>query len=914
MRSSTRIRAWSSVVMNPTGFSTTSTPALYLSNWKDTVAIWETSKLAQTDTSDHGPCLRELHYLGGAAPAWWVNQIVDFTAFFRDETSGASYTDVRNFDAEAWFESGEADAGTLTTSYIWRGAAPAPACAISRNYVFVSGKPFIVVRTTITNPTGSPLTWNVLDQLHVNNTQAHAGSLVHASYDQARNALFADMSVSGQYFIVLGAFQPIDGFQCGDESVSSVASKSVAGWFSFDHDGTLKGNAELRAPDVDLAFHKRVTIAAGATATVDLYLAIAPSEAAARAAADTARAQPADHWFSQTATAAVAWLDNAGKGQRIHVTDTGLNTLFDRELIVIKNAQNPVLGTFPATTNPFAYQYKNWVRDGSVTAIALDAAGHHDEADRYFRWMAGVQGADGSWKTTYDYWDGVYLSFVEPEYDSIGAFIYGVYWHYRLTGDAAFMNAMWPAVQKAADWILRNLSPVNGLGAVDFSIWEEPERGLEHNVYTQAWYVLGLVATQAIAESRGDTNLADWYAGGVASIMTAVQRPSSWYPPGLWNLAGGYYNRGVNADNSVQPLQDTSSNILVAFGVIDHESGRAASHVRTLTQRLTHLDSGLARYPDDTYYYSSRFDPAGDEVGAPEPCWPQMSMWVAVYEAVHKLEVEALTRLRWFASTSGKGYMPHGEAVSTVTRQSVLSSMSEPLTAASFILAMLAYTGRHDPRILPPVHNAGAHVNISVHGGTAGDWPQWQDVPYFLGNLTPTPTRPATTIKRVYLANDDANLYLRVDNTAGSFPSFGVAPKFSVRVYAADFTGGSGEVIRTGLDGGSLPRAVSFGVSRRSDEDVLRRWSVHAAAWVEGQPLTGVLPPQWDPATGRLEAIVPLAAFSSGGLPSIGSWSTVIVALASAAAGGAYADDSRVVIHYRVSGNADAWTYGNIEV
>lgn len=899
--------------MAPTQFSSTSTPALYLSNWKDSVAIWEASKLAQTDTSHHGPCIREMHYLGGSASNWQVNQIVDFTAFFRDETSGTKYTDVASFDSEAWFESDKPNAGTVTTNYLeYHGTAPTPACKISRRYAFVPNQPFLVVRTTIANPTTKTVMWNVLDQLHVNNTQAHAGVQVRASFDSARNALFCDMSGSGQYYIVLGAFQPMDGFQCGDESISAVGAQTGAGWYSFDHDGTLQGNGDLIAADVDLGFCKRVTIAAGASASIDLYLAIAPSLSAAEAAADAARGQSADQWFLRTANAALAWLDNGGKGRRTHVTDQALNTLFDRALLVIKNAQNPALGTLPATTNPFAYGYKNWVRDGSITAIALDAAGHADEAERYFRWMASMQGVDGTWKTTYRYWDGAYLAFVEPEYDSIGAFIYGVYRHYRGTGNSMFLNAMWPAVRKAADWILANISATNGLGAVDFSIWEEPERGLEHNVYTQAWYVVGLYATQAIAEIRGDTELADWYAGGTASIMTAMQRPSSWYPPGLWNLARGYYNRGVNQDNSVQSLEDTSSNVLIAFGAIDHESARAQSHIKTLADLLTHDGYGLARYPNDIYYYRSPFDPAGDEVGAPEPAWPQMSMWVAVYECFEGRKPDALARLQWFASTSGKGYMPHGEAVSNVTRQSVLSSMSEPLTASSFILALLVYTGRYELRILPPVYNAGSRAPIAIHQGTAGDWTQWYNVPYFVGTLNTAPRTPLTTIKRAYVTNDDANLYLRVDNVAGSLPPFGAAPVFALRIYAADFAGSAAEVTRTGLDSAPLARAVRFAVSRRSDEDVFRRWVVQGAAWTETQPLTAVLAPQWDSASGRVEAIIPLSAISSSGRASAGSWANLIIALAFESHG-TLADDGKIVIHYRVSREGDAWIYGNIE-
>jgi GH15 family glucan-1,4-alpha-glucosidase len=900
--------------MTDTVFSQTSTPALYLSNWQDTIAIWKANHLAQTDTSLHPPGIRELHYLGGAAPNWQVNQIVDFSAFFRDETAVIKYTDSNNFETAAWFESDASNSGMLTTDYRrYVGLSSPPKCKISRTYAFPPKQAFVVARTILGNQTEGNLVWNVLDQLHVNNTQAHSGALVHAWYDPQRNALFADMSASGQYFLVLGAFGTMDGFQCGDESVTTPAEPSAAAWFSFDNNGTLSGNADLRAPDVDLAFQKAVTLDAGKTRNIDLYLAIAPSLSAAELAADTARAKTADEWFAQTATAYTSWLQNSGKGQIPQLSDTGLNTLFARELFVIKNAQNPVLGTFPATTSPFAYGYKNWVRDGSVTSIALDASGHHEEAEAYYRWMASVQGDDGSWKTTYDYWDGAYLSFVEPEYDSVGSFIYGVSRHFKLTGDSAFMNAMWPTVKKAANFILRSLSPVNGLGGTDFSIWEEPERGLEHNVYTQAWYVLGLYATQVIAEFRGDPDLADWYAGGAASIMTAMQRPSRWFPPGLWNLDGGYYNRGVNQDNSVQPLQDSSSNVLMAFGVIDHESNRSVSHIDTMTRLLTHGGLGLARYPEDNYYFSSRFDPAGDEVGSLEPSWPQMSMWVAAFDAINGRKQDSLKRLRWFASTSGIGYMPHGEAVSNVTGQSVLSSMSEPLTAASFILAFLVYAGRFDLRILPPIYNGGAHVNITIHPKTSDDWLQWQNVPYFVGTFTTHPKTPVTTIKRAYIANDDSNLYLRVDNVAGQFSAFKSAPLFAFRLYGSGLEANH-EVTRLGLDGSPVGRSVSFAVSRSSDENVFRAWRVQAAEWVEADPLTDVILPQWDVASGRLEAMIPLSVLGNAG-SATGRWANIIIALAfQNTKTKGFVDDGRVMIHYRISGSADAWTYGNIEL
>jgi len=901
--------------MSPTVPSNPSAPALYLSNWQDLVGIWMASELTQTDTRVRGPSLNELHYLGGPAPTWGVSQIVDYTGFFRDETASAQYDQPGQFSSEAWFESGDTDAGILTTRYhTYHGAALQPRCDIKRSYAAVPGQPFFVVRYSLTNKSNAEVEFNVLDQLHLANVAlGNPSKNVHAWFDAGRNALVADMTASGQFFVVLGAFQAMDGHQVGDDTDSNPASVTCAGWHSFHLDGSLKNNGEINAGNVDLAFNKRLTISAGATQVLSFYLTVRGDLASALGAADLARSEPASHWFTQTATSYKAWLSGGGKARRVQFADTGLNTMFDRSLILIKNTQNPKLGTFAATTNPFAYGYKNWVRDGSITAIALDACGHHEEANSYWRWMAGAQAKDGSWKTTFDFWTGSYLSFVEPESDSLGAFLYGVYRHYLATADAAFLNALWPTVERTADWILLNISSENGLGGADFSIWEEPERGLEHNSFTQAWYVAGLYAAQCLAESRGDTDVADWLAGGAASIMTALQRPSSWFPPGLWN-PNGYYNRGVDLGGAVQPLQDSSSNMLLALGVVDCDSERASRHIATMTSQLSHDGYGMARYRDDDYYFSSRFNPAGDEVKALEPSWPQMSMWVALYEIFTDQKPAALARLQWFVSRAGRGYMPQGEAISNITHQSVLSSMCEPLTASSFILAALRHQDEYEPRIAPPVYNAGTRKAIAVHAGTSGDWVEWSNVPYFRGALSANPAGAASAVKRVYAANDDQNIYLRVDNLAGSLPGFRAAPEFALRVYAADFAPAGAEIIRQGLDGAPIARGASFALERRSNEDVFRRWRVSGAVWTPCPPVTGVSAPQWEPASGRIEVVIPISAVATG-VPAFGNaWAPLTVALARFnVTSGAWVDDGKLLLHYRLSVDGQAWIFGNIE-
>ena len=425
--------------------------SLYTNNWTDTTGIWMAPQLAQTDTNtSYGPRLAELHYSpnGTASGGSAVNQITDYTGFFRDETHGVRYDQVHNFTGAT----GYLDSGGILRSDYGAYAGQTPPVTVGRDYATVPGQHFTVVTYRLKNTTASPVTMNVLDQLHVNNTGAATGKTVRAAYDATRDAETVDMSASGQYHLVLGSFGASTGHQVGDDANADTASPTVAPWYAFDATGTLPGNASVTAADVSVALSKRVTVPANSQVSTSFYLAIAATAADALTAADTARGASDTSWQQNTSTAYGNWLA-AGKRVSTTFADGGLSTAYDRALVVAKQTQNPVLGTWPAATDPIAYGYKTWIRDSAVTALSMDAAGHHAEADKYFRWLAGIQSADGSFGTTYDEWTGQFINFVQPENDSIGLFVVGALRHYTATGDASFLAAMWPAVQKAANFI-----------------------------------------------------------------------------------------------------------------------------------------------------------------------------------------------------------------------------------------------------------------------------------------------------------------------------------------------------------------------------------------------------------------------------------------------------------------------------
>ncbi|MBA3289255.1 MAG: prenyltransferase, partial [Acidimicrobiia bacterium] len=86
------------------------------------------------------------------------------------------------------------------------------------------------------------------------------------------------------------------------------------------------------------------------------------------------------------------------------------------------------------------------------SAMALDVAGRPGPARAAYEWLAATQDADGSWPN-YVWSDG---SVEEPKRDTnVCAYLAtGLAHHWRRTGDAAFVEALWPAVTRALSFVL----------------------------------------------------------------------------------------------------------------------------------------------------------------------------------------------------------------------------------------------------------------------------------------------------------------------------------------------------------------------------------------------------------------------------------------------------------------------------
>src|ERR1019366_2308311 len=118
-------------------------------------------------------------------------------------------------------------------------------------------------------------------------------------------------------------FQTATSHQAGNDSDCVATDTTASAWCQFDTNGTLSNNGTLSTPNVDLAFHNSVTIAANSSQILYYYLGLGSTLANAQAAADTARAQTGAYWFTTTASNYATWL---ASGKTLSTSDSGVNT------------------------------------------------------------------------------------------------------------------------------------------------------------------------------------------------------------------------------------------------------------------------------------------------------------------------------------------------------------------------------------------------------------------------------------------------------------------------------------------------------------------------------------------------------------------------------------------------------------
>ena len=169
------------------------------------------------------------------------------------------------------------------------------------------------------------------------------------------------------------------------------------------------------------------------------------------------------------------------------------------------------------------------------SAMALDVAGFHAEAERAYEWLADIQRADGSWHNYYAP-DGARDDTVEEAKLDTNVCAYiatGVWHHWRSTADRGFVDNLWPTVERALDFVLSHRRD-DGL-----ALWAVEADG------THTWNYALLTGTSSIqhalrcgaaaGEATGSPR-PDWLVAADVMVTAINERPEAFESKSRWAM------------------------------------------------------------------------------------------------------------------------------------------------------------------------------------------------------------------------------------------------------------------------------------------------------------------------------------------------------------------------------------------
>ena len=211
---------------------------------------------------------------------------------------------------------------------------------------------------------------------------------------------------------------------------------------------------------------------------------------------------------------------------------------------------------------------RSWIRDGSLTSLALLRLGYDAVVRQFIEYYAAHVAPDGYVPCCV----GPAGADPVPEHDSHGEFIFLVAEHYRHTGDRALLAKMWPVVQRTVGYIdrlrhERMTAKYEGTvfyGLVPESISHEGYSAKAMHSYWDDFFVLrGLRDAEFIARVLGKPESAAWGALAsefrrdvTASVAMSMKQHAIDYIPGAAEL-GDFDPTGTTV--IVSPIEEDAA-------------------------------------------------------------------------------------------------------------------------------------------------------------------------------------------------------------------------------------------------------------------------------------------------------------------------------------------------------------------
>jgi hypothetical protein len=165
-----------------------------------------------------------------------------------------------------------------------------------------------------------------------------------------------------------------------------------------------------------------------------------------------------------------------------------------------------------------------WVRDGAYIGLALLQSGHPDAVLSYIPALVAAQEPDGRVPPIL----GENAPWLDDEWDSQGQLIFLIASYYRYTGDRAALEAWYPAVEKAARFLvdlrapyLTILGPARGLLPPSKSV-EDIGPPDWHHYWDDWWAIAGLQTGAELATELSRPDDSVWMQDEADALRLAV--------------------------------------------------------------------------------------------------------------------------------------------------------------------------------------------------------------------------------------------------------------------------------------------------------------------------------------------------------------------------------------------------------
>jgi hypothetical protein len=204
------------------------------------------------------------------------------------------------------------------------------------------------------------------------------------------------------------------------------------------HDGPLCGDRSyVHDPHgfASAALVYSYSIAPGKSCSFDVAVPLSEASKVQRARFDLMHACVAAWWREKLARVDIGFADGSGKEL--------IDTIKAQVAYILINRQGPAIE--PGKRN---YQ-RTWIRDGALICEALLQLGYFDEVKDFITWFAPYIFPNGKVPCCVDERG----SDPTPENDSHGEFIHLVSRYYLHTRDLAFVEKLFPCIQKVAGYI-----------------------------------------------------------------------------------------------------------------------------------------------------------------------------------------------------------------------------------------------------------------------------------------------------------------------------------------------------------------------------------------------------------------------------------------------------------------------------